>query len=781
MKLSTHPIRLLCVIIGMFSCILCHADNKRLWYQQPAEKWLQAIPIGNGRLSAMIYGGEQKEIIALNEISMWAGQHDPTSNDLGGKEALAQIRKALLAGDLASGDILGNKHLNGRMTSFGTHVPLGNLIIDFDLPESNSTEYIRALDLSKAVASVDFKNGGISYHREYIADYPDNVIAMRYTSSQKNKINATLSLDLLQKATIKTDKNELTLNGSVEFPLHGPGGVDFFSRIKVIPEGGSVTYTDSTISISNADAMTIILDIRTDYDDINYITTCNSTMAEAEKKSFDTLRNRHIADYSNLYNRMSIRLGNDDNSTIPTDLRLKAIAEGYADTDFDAMFFQYGRYMLISSSRDHGMPLCANLQGIWNDNGACNMSWTCDYHLDINTQQNYWSANRTNLAECNLPLFGYLKLLAHHGRETAEKVYGCRGWTAHTMCNAWGYTAPGGSIYWGLNVSAGAWLATHLWIHYQYTLDKEYLRNIAYPILRESALFFSDYMISEPETGYLLTGPSISPENGYIGNDGHNYSLAMMPTIDRTMVYDIYNACIKSAEILGIDDEFTRSLRHDINLLPPLKIGSDGALQEWYHDVKRSDPSHRHSSHLHGLFPLDHISYTRNPELIESCRKSLVHQTSSPNWEDTEWSTTNMICFRARTKDREEAYRWLQNLFQRFMRDNLMTVSPAGVAGAQYDIFSFDATEGAVAGMCEMLLQSYDGFIEFLPALPSQWQSGEVTGLCAQNGLIVDMSWDNGKMSWARIYAAADDRLVNIKGLKNSIKIRKGASVKIKF
>lgn len=783
MKLTTKHINLFCLSIALSMCIACQteSDRDRIWYQQPAGEWMEAMPLGNGRLSAMVYGGDQKEILALNEISMWAGRHDSTSNDLCGKEALAEMREAFFANDPIKGNALGNEYLNGRMTSFGTHVPLGNLVIDFNYEEGETSEYVRELNLSNAVASVDFKRGEVEYHREYIADYPDNVIAMRYTASEKGKINAALSFELLQKAEIATEQGDLTLKGTVDFPLHGPGGVDFCAKVKVIPDGGTIAGNDSTIAVAGADAMTVILDIRTNYNNDKYIETCSTTVDEAAKKTYGELRKRHIADYQALYNRMSIRLGDDDNSQTPTDVRLKAIAEGATDAGFDALFFQYGRYMLISSSRDHGMPLCANLQGIWNDNGACNMPWTCDYHLDINTQQNYWSANRVNLAECNVPLFGYLGLLADHGRETAEKMYGCRGWVAHTVCNAWGYTAPGWGVSWGMNVTGGAWLATHLWIHYQYTLDREYLRTTAYPILRESAQFFSDYMVKDPRTGYLVTGPSISPENGYVGPDGSNLSLAMMPTVDRTMVYDIYKACIESAEILGIDDEFTRSLRSDIEMLPPLAADSDGLLQEWLGDVKRSDPSHRHSSHLHGLFPLNHISYTHQPELVEACRKSLDSQTASPNWEDTEWSTANMLCFRARMKEGEAAHGWLQNLFKRFMRENLMTVSPAGIAMAEYDIFSFDATEGAVAGMCEMLMQCYDGFIEFLPALPAQWASGEVTGLCAHDGLVIDMGWRDGKMSWARITSTVEDRVVNIKNYADGVEIKKGEPLKVKF
>lgn len=781
MKRTSIAISLFAAVCSQAVAAGSSSSHDRLWYETPAKEWMEAAPMGNGRLSAMVYGGVDRETIALNEISMWSGQPDSTSNNLCGPEALAEMREAFFAGDPAKGNQLGNKYLNGRMTSFGTHVPTGNIVIDFVLPAGETKGYVRQLDLSEAVASVNFSKGNVDYRREYIVDYPDDVIAMRYTASGNGAVSATVGTELLRDARMSVEGNTLSFDGKVDFPLHGPGGVNFSGKIMMLPEGGSVSRTDSTLTVTGADALTLLIDLRTDYNNKDYRNLCLTTLDRAAAKGFDTLMKNHKADYKALYDRMSIRLGDDSNSHLSTERRLRNVADGKTDTGFDALFFQYGRYMLISSSRPSGMPLCANLQGIWNDNGACNMPWTCDYHLDINTQQNYWSANRVNLAECNVPLFSYVGLLADHGRDAAKRIYGCRGWVAHTVCNAWGYTAPGWGVGWGMNVTGGAWIATHLWSHYLYTLDKQYLKDTAYPILRESAQFFSDYMAEDPRTGYLVTGPSVSPENGYVSADGQHLNLAMMPTIDRAMVYNIYNACIQSADILGIDDEFTASLRRDIKRLPPLTIGEDGTLNEWLDPVKRFDPSHRHSSHIHSLFPLNQISYTREPALVEACRKALDRQTSDPAWEDTEWSTANMLCFRARTKEGEAAHAWLQNLYKRFMRENLMTVSPAGIAGAEYDIFSFDATEGAVAGMCEMLMQSYDGFIEFLPALPAAWKSGEVKGLCAEGGITVDMAWENGRMKKAILTANASDATVNIRGYRDNVRLTQGKPFEIKF
>lgn len=403
------------------------------------------------------------------------------------------------------------------------------------------------------------------------------------------------------------------------------------------------------------------------------------------------------------------------------------------------------------------------------------MPWTCDYHLDINIQQNYWSANIANMAETNAPLFTYIGLLAKYGSVTARKMYGCGGWVAHTINNVWGDTAPGSACSWAMNVTAGAWMATHLWTHYEYTLDKDYLREVGYPLLKETAQFFVDYMVEDPKTGYLLSGPSISPENGFRGGDGRGYSLSMMPTIDRAVIYDIYNACIQSAKILGIDDDFSRRLQRDIKKLPPLRLLDNGELAEWYLDVVRDDPSHRHASHLLALYPFGQISPFKTPGLAEGCRLFLENQTSHANWEDTEWTRGNNINFYARLLDGEKAYESLKGLYTGFMRENLMTVSPAGIAGAESDIFSFDATEAAVAGVCEMLLQSYDGMLNFLPALPKAWKSGSIKGVCARGGIEADFAWKNRNVVSATLRSRVDQTVnVRVNGKEKTVELKAG-------
>lgn len=728
-------------------------SSTELWYNAPAKEWMEALPLGNGRLGTMVYGGMNRDRIALNEITMWSGQRDSLQNDNCGPEKLAEIRQAFFEGDIAKGNELTRKHLSGRSASFGTHLPVGDLVIDFDNPSAAITNYRRSLDLATGVAATTYTSGDVTFTREYICDYPDNIMAIRFTADKPGSISTTISTDLLRDAAISTTDDCLTFDGKVAYHMFGPGGVSFIGKIKLENEGGTLSHDGNTVSVKNADALTLLVDIRTDYTTPDYKAEAQNNIAKASALGFDQLKKNHIADHSALFNRMSLDIKGDGSMAhLPTDTRLHLIKGGAIDPDFDALFFQYGRYMQIASSRPNS-PLCSNLQGIWNDNLACQMSWTCDYHLDININQNYWAGNKANLHETNEALFTYLRHLEKYGAETASKLYGCNGWCAHTVANVWGYTAPGGDVSWGLNVTGGAWLATELWSHYLYTLDKDYLKNTGYPLLKSCAEFFMDYMVEDPKTGYLVTGPSISPENGFRMDDGNCFSASMMPTLDRAVVHQIYEACIESSKILGVDKKMRQRLEKDIKRLPPLEVGKDGMLKEWLLDVARQDPSHRHSSHVMALYPFGQMSYDNTPELMEATKLSLSNQTADPNWENTEWSCGNMIGFYSFLKDPEKSHFYIQDLFHNFTRENLMTVSPKGIAGAPADIFSFDATEASVAGMCDMLLQSQNGYIEFLPTLPTAWKSGSVKGICARGAVEADIEWNDLAFSRATLRA----------------------------
>ena len=729
-----------------------------LWYAQPAKVWMESLPIGNGRLGAMTYGGIEEEKLALNESTMWSGQYNENQNKPFGREKMNQLRKLFFEGKLSEGNRIAGDNLHGNQTSFGTHLPIGDLKMQFIYPEGKVTGYRRSLSLDEAISSVSFNSGGVNYKREYFATNPDNVLVLRLTADKQKSITMNMGLDLMRQADLSVEDNQLVFTGKVDFPLHGPGGVCFEGRIAVLADNGEVKMEQSGVSIKEADAVTLIVDVRTDYKSPDYKTLCADGVEKAAAKSYDELKQAHIKDYNTLYNRVSIHFGQDANRALPTDVRWKQVKEGKTDTGLDALFFQYGRYLTIASSRENS-PLPIALQGFFNDNKACNMGWTNDYHLDINTEQNYWAANVGNLAECNAPLFTYIKDLAHHGAKTAEVVYGCKGWTAHTTANVWGYTPASSTIIWGLFPMAGSWIASHLWTQYEFTQDKQYLAETAYPLLKGNAQFILDFLAKDPKSGYLMTGPSISPENWFRTVGGEEMVASMMPACDRELAYEILSNCVQASEILDTDREFADSLRTAIVQLPPIQLRANGAIREWFEDFEEAHPNHRHTSHLLALYPFSQITLEKTPELAEAARKTIENRLSAENWEDTEWSRANMICMYARLKDAQEAYKSVQLLQGKLSRENLMTVSPGGIAGAEGDIYSFDGNPAGTAGMAEMLIQNHEGYVEFLPCLPIEWKDGGFKGLCLKGGAEATAEWTNAVINKASLKATADQVL----------------------
>ncbi len=745
-------------------------ETTELWYAQPAEVWMESLPIGNGRLGAMTYGGIEEEKLALNESTMWSGQYNENQNIPFGREKMNQLRKLFFEGKLSEGNRIAGDNLHGNQTSFGTHLPIGDLKMQFIYPEGKVTGYRRSLSLDEAVSSVSFNSGGVNYKREYFATNPDNVLVLRLTADKQKSITMNMGLDLMRQADLSVEDNQLVFTGKVDFPLHGPGGVCFEGRIAVLADNGEVKMEQSGVGIKEADAVTLIVDVRTDYKSPDYKTLCADGVKKAAAKSYDELKQAHIKDYNTLYNRVSIHFGQDANRALPTDVRWKQVKEGKTDTGLDALFFQYGRYLTIASSRENS-PLPIALQGFFNDNKACNMGWTNDYHLDINTEQNYWAANVGNLAECNAPLFTYIKDLAHHGAKTAEVVYGCKGWTAHTTANVWGYTPASSTIIWGLFPMASSWIASHLWTQYEFTQDKQYLAETAYPLLKGNAQFILDFLAKDPKSGYLMTGPSISPENWFRTAGGEEMVASMMPACDRELAYEILSNCVQASEILNTDREFADSLRTAIAQLPPIQLRANGAIREWFEDFEEAHPNHRHTSHLLALYPFSQITLEKTPDLAEGARKTIENRLSAENWEDTEWSRANMICMYARLKDAQEAYKSVQLLQGKLSRENLMTVSPGGIAGAEGDIYSFDGNPAGTAGMAEMLVQNHEGYVEFLPCLPDEWKEGSFKGLCIRGGAEVAADWTNAVINSASLKATANQTF--------KVKLPQGKSYKV--
>ena len=742
-------------IVNIQSIKSQNTQSYKLWYEQPADEWMKSVPLGNGRIGAMVFGGVETETVALNEITMWSGQPDAFQERPLGKEMLDKIRQLFFDGKYAEGNRIVSEFMAGVPHSFGSHVPTGDLKMKFHYTSGSVSYYKRELRLNNAINTVTYKVGNITYTREYFCSNPDDALIIRLTASKAKALTFDLSLDMLRESVFNTTNNSIEFSGKVSFPKQGPGGVNFMGKVGVNAKDGKITASKDQISIDGATSVTIVIDLRTDFANKQYKDDCISTVNKVLAQDYTILKNKHVKDYSNLYKRVDLFLGKSEFDNLPTDKRWGRVKAGSNDIGLDALFFQYARYLHIAASRENS-PLPANLQGIWNDNLACNMGWTNDYHLDINTQQNYWLANIGNLHETNVPLFSYIKDLSVHGQKTAKNTYGARGWLANTIANVWGYTPSGQGVGWGLFPLAGTWIASHLWSHYNYTLDKDFLRNQAYPILKSNAEFLLDYMVQDPKTGYMVTGPSTSPENSF-KYKGDEMSISMMPTCDRLLVYEALTSCIAASEILGLDEVFREEMQAALKKLPPIMIGRNGAIQEWFEDFEEAQPNHRHTTHLLGLYPFSQISPVKTPELAAAARKTIEYRLAAPNWEDVEWSRANMICLYARLFDPQKAYESVVQLQREFTRENLLTISPEGIAGAPYDIFIYDGNEAGGAGIAEMLVQSHEGYIEFLPALPSQWNTGYFKGLCVRGGAEVDLTWKDGKVEKAMVKASVDN------------------------
>ncbi|WP_156032725.1 glycoside hydrolase N-terminal domain-containing protein [Prevotella sp. 10(H)] len=752
------------VIILPYSCNTdpINQDQKdsvnKLWYSQPAKEWMESLPLGNGRMGITAFGGVEDEMITLNEITLWAGQYNENMHRKAGKKVVDEIRQAFFDGNYKKGNDMATEHLAGNGELFGSHVPLGNLIIKQKYASGEVSDYKRELNLYNSIHTTSFKKGDINYTREYFCSNPDDIFIALFSADKSNSINFSLSFDMYRDAAFVPTQDGIEFSGQVSF--RGLSGVHFQGNLGLKLEGGAIEINDKTLEIKDATKVLLAFDIRTDYSNDQYQSDTRNTVKKALNQEYNTLKERHIADYQNLYNRAELYLGDSPHYQLPTDERWKKVKEGNNDIGIDALFFNYARYLIIAASRENS-PLPANLQGIWNDNLANNMGWANDYHLDINTQQNYWLTNVGNLQELNAPLFRYIEHLAEHGAKTANDVYGANGWTAHTIANVWGYTACGGGVNWGLFPLASSWIATHLWTQYEYTQDKEFLRKQAYPLLKSNAEFLLDYMVKHPQSGYLVAGPSTSPENSFLYK-GDNLSVSMGTTADRQLAYEIFTACIKAAEILDTDSDFRKELEDARASLSPMLVGKNGGLQEWYEDLEEAQPNHRHTTHLLGFYPFNQISYDKTPELVEAVKKTIDLRLNAKDWEDVEWSRANMICMYARLLDAEKAYESVVGLQREFTRENLLTISPEGIAGAPYDLFIFDGNEAGAAGIAEMLLQSQNGYIEFLPALPAQWHTGYFKGLCVKGGAHVDLNWKDGKIRSATITATANNTF-NIK------------------